>query len=180
MQRRSPPTRSNQNSHSRSCNGACCDCVGHCCRFILCFNEVSFGTGSSPQLPRLLRPGRRYPGQRLKAAVTSYGRDAQGNATWESSADIGPRSTQYDALGLPSQIVDVLGPGQSGHVWLRVLWKTCLQSTVRHLSRESRRLHQRTTTSVNCWLVCGGASSLCQYGSDCNELQGRCDSPVRG
>jgi YD repeat-containing protein len=50
----------------------------------------------------------------FKGAVTSYGRDAHGNATSETSADAGPRSTQYDALGLPSQIVDALG--QATHI----------------------------------------------------------------
>lgn len=41
--------------------------------------------------------------------VTDYARDAQGNATAESSADIGSRSIQYDNLGLPSQVTDALG-----------------------------------------------------------------------
>ncbi|MRU32329.1 hypothetical protein FGX02_01035, partial [Xylella fastidiosa subsp. multiplex] len=41
--------------------------------------------------------------------VTGYTRDAQGNATAESSADTGEATTQYDNLGLPSQIVDALG-----------------------------------------------------------------------
>ncbi|MDM0122588.1 DUF6531 domain-containing protein [Variovorax arabinosiphilus] len=45
----------------------------------------------------------------FKGVATSYTRDAQGNATAESSNDIGARSTVYDALGLPSQIVDALG-----------------------------------------------------------------------
>jgi len=45
----------------------------------------------------------------FKGVTTRYARDAQGNATAEASADSGPRSTQYDALGLPSQIVDALG-----------------------------------------------------------------------
>lgn len=45
----------------------------------------------------------------FKGVATSYARDAQGNATAESSNDIGARSTTYDALGLPSQIVDALG-----------------------------------------------------------------------
>jgi YD repeat-containing protein len=36
-------------------------------------------------------------------------RDAHGNATSESSADIGSKSIQYDALGLPSSITDALG-----------------------------------------------------------------------
>ena len=45
----------------------------------------------------------------FKGVATIYTRDAQGNATAESSADIGARSTAYDALGLPSQIVDALG-----------------------------------------------------------------------
>lgn len=41
--------------------------------------------------------------------VTAYGRDAQGNATTESSADTGGSTTQYDNLGLPSQVTDALG-----------------------------------------------------------------------
>jgi YD repeat-containing protein len=41
--------------------------------------------------------------------ATSYARDAQGNATSESSADIGSTTTQYDALGLPSSITDAMG-----------------------------------------------------------------------
>jgi YD repeat-containing protein len=41
--------------------------------------------------------------------ATSYARDAQGNATAESSADIGSTTTQYDALGLPSSITDAMG-----------------------------------------------------------------------
>lgn len=45
----------------------------------------------------------------FKGVATSYARDAEGNATAESSADIGARSTTYDAQGLPSQIVDALG-----------------------------------------------------------------------
>lgn len=45
----------------------------------------------------------------FKGVVTAYGRDAQGNATTESSADTGGASTQYDNLGLPSQITDALG-----------------------------------------------------------------------
>jgi YD repeat-containing protein len=45
----------------------------------------------------------------FNAVATSYSRDALGNATAESSADIGPRGTQYDGLGLPSQITDGLG-----------------------------------------------------------------------
>lgn len=34
--------------------------------------------------------------------ATNHARDAQGNATSESSADIGSNTTQYNALGLPS------------------------------------------------------------------------------
>jgi RHS repeat-associated protein len=45
----------------------------------------------------------------FKGVATTYARDAQGNATVESSADTGGASTQYDALGLPSQITDALG-----------------------------------------------------------------------
>jgi len=45
----------------------------------------------------------------FKGVVTGYTRDAQGNATAESSADTGGATTQYDNLGLPSQIVDALG-----------------------------------------------------------------------
>ncbi|WP_068673368.1 MULTISPECIES: DUF6531 domain-containing protein [unclassified Variovorax] len=45
----------------------------------------------------------------FKGVATTYARDAQGNATTETSADIGSRVAQYDALGLPSRIVDALG-----------------------------------------------------------------------
>ncbi|QNK68444.1 RHS repeat protein [Variovorax sp. PAMC26660] len=45
----------------------------------------------------------------FKGVVTAYGRDAQGNATSESSADTGGASTQYDNLGRPSQTTDALG-----------------------------------------------------------------------
>lgn len=45
----------------------------------------------------------------FKGVTTTYARDAQGNATTEASADIGGASTQYDALGLPSQITNALG-----------------------------------------------------------------------
>jgi YD repeat-containing protein len=45
----------------------------------------------------------------FKGVATSYSRDAQGNATAESSADVGSRSTQYDALGRPQSIIDALG-----------------------------------------------------------------------
>ncbi|MFS2048358.1 RHS repeat-associated core domain-containing protein [Variovorax sp. Varisp41] len=45
----------------------------------------------------------------FKGVATGYTRDAQGNATAESSADTGGATTQYDNLGLPSQIVDALG-----------------------------------------------------------------------
>ncbi|MGO4608494.1 RHS repeat-associated core domain-containing protein [Variovorax sp. 2RAF20] len=45
----------------------------------------------------------------FKGVVTGYARDAQGNTTAESSADTGGSSTQYDNLGLPSQITDALG-----------------------------------------------------------------------
>jgi YD repeat-containing protein len=45
----------------------------------------------------------------FKGVATTYARDAQGNATSESSADIGSKSTQYDALGLPSSITDAMG-----------------------------------------------------------------------
>lgn len=41
--------------------------------------------------------------------LTAYGRDAQGNATIEASADVGITSTRYDTLGLPSQVIDALG-----------------------------------------------------------------------
>ncbi len=44
----------------------------------------------------------------FKGVATGYTRDAQGNATAESSADTGGATTQYDNLGLPSQIVDAL------------------------------------------------------------------------
>ena len=45
----------------------------------------------------------------FKGVTTSYGRDVQGNATIEASADAGQRVAAYDALGLPSQIVDAMG-----------------------------------------------------------------------
>lgn len=45
----------------------------------------------------------------FKGVVTAYGRDAQGNATVESSADSGSRVASYDSQGLPQQIVDALG-----------------------------------------------------------------------
>ncbi|WP_169805010.1 RHS repeat-associated core domain-containing protein [Variovorax boronicumulans] len=45
----------------------------------------------------------------FKGVVTGYTRDAQGNATTETSADTGGASTQYDSLGLPSQITDAMG-----------------------------------------------------------------------
>ncbi|QNK69472.1 RHS repeat-associated core domain-containing protein [Variovorax sp. PAMC26660] len=45
----------------------------------------------------------------FKGVSTTYTRDAQGNATTEASADVGSASTQYDNLGLPSQITDALG-----------------------------------------------------------------------
>jgi RHS repeat-associated protein len=47
--------------------------------------------------------------QDFKGVATHYTRDAQGNATSEASSDAGSHATQYDALGLPSQIVDALG-----------------------------------------------------------------------
>ncbi len=45
----------------------------------------------------------------FNAVATSYSRDAQGKAIAESSVDIGTRSTQHDALGLPSRITDAMG-----------------------------------------------------------------------
>jgi RHS repeat-associated protein len=45
----------------------------------------------------------------FKGVATAYTRDAQGNATTEASADTGGSSTQYDNLGLPTQIADALG-----------------------------------------------------------------------
>ncbi|CAN7593134.1 DUF6531 domain-containing protein [Variovorax sp. LjRoot175] len=44
----------------------------------------------------------------FKGVATSYGRDAQGNATSEASADIGSVNTQFDALGLPVWIIDAM------------------------------------------------------------------------
>ena len=49
----------------------------------------------------------------FKGAVTSYARDAAGNAKQTSSADAGLQSAQYDALGLPSTITDALGQATS-------------------------------------------------------------------
>lgn len=45
----------------------------------------------------------------FKGVTTTYARDAQGNALTEGSVDTGGATTQYDNLGLPSQIVDALG-----------------------------------------------------------------------
>ena len=45
----------------------------------------------------------------FKGVTTNYGRDAQGNATIENSADTGQRVVAYDTLGLPKTIVDALG-----------------------------------------------------------------------
>ncbi|SDZ71236.1 RHS repeat-associated core domain-containing protein [Variovorax sp. YR266] len=45
----------------------------------------------------------------FKDVVTTYARDAQGNATTEASTDTGAANTQYDALGLPTHIIDALG-----------------------------------------------------------------------
>ena len=49
----------------------------------------------------------------FKGVVTTYARDVQGKATTESSVDMGGSSTQYDALGLPSQVTDALGQATS-------------------------------------------------------------------
>ena len=40
----------------------------------------------------------------FKGVATSYRRDGQGNAIQETSADIGGRSTRFDALGQTTQI----------------------------------------------------------------------------
>ena len=45
----------------------------------------------------------------FKGVATGYNRDAQGNALSETTPDAGARNTQYDSLGLPSQITDALG-----------------------------------------------------------------------
>lgn len=45
----------------------------------------------------------------FKGVTTTYGRDAQGNATSEISPDSGTEITQYDALGLPRTLTDALG-----------------------------------------------------------------------
>lgn len=45
----------------------------------------------------------------FKGVTTSYGRDAKGNATVESSADAGQHVSAYDSLGLPQTVVDALG-----------------------------------------------------------------------
>ncbi len=45
----------------------------------------------------------------FNGVVTTYTRDALGNATSESSPDSGSISAQYDALGLPSSITNALG-----------------------------------------------------------------------
>jgi RHS repeat-associated protein len=45
----------------------------------------------------------------FKGIATTYNRDALGNATQEATPDAGTRSTEYDALGLPSRMVSALG-----------------------------------------------------------------------
>ena len=49
----------------------------------------------------------------FKGAVTSYDRDAAGNAKQTQSADAGLHSAQYDALGLPTSVTDALGQATS-------------------------------------------------------------------
>ena len=45
----------------------------------------------------------------FKGALTSYDRDATGNAKQTSSTDAGLQTAQYDALGLPTSVTDALG-----------------------------------------------------------------------
>ena len=45
----------------------------------------------------------------FKGALTSYDRDAAGNAKQTSSADAGLQTAQYDLLGLPTSVTDALG-----------------------------------------------------------------------
>lgn len=45
----------------------------------------------------------------FRGVITSYVRDAQGNARSETSADLGWITTEYDNLGLPSQIKNSIG-----------------------------------------------------------------------
>ena len=49
----------------------------------------------------------------FKGMVTSYDRDAQGNAKQTSSDDAGLQTAQYDLLGLPTSITDALGQATS-------------------------------------------------------------------
>ncbi len=49
----------------------------------------------------------------FKGMVTSYDRDAQGNAKQTHSDDSGLQSAQYDALGLPTSVTDALGQATS-------------------------------------------------------------------
>ncbi|WP_158550291.1 MULTISPECIES: RHS repeat-associated core domain-containing protein [unclassified Simplicispira] len=49
----------------------------------------------------------------FKGVTTTYTRDALGNAAVESSPDSGGEAAQYDALGLPTSIVDALGQATS-------------------------------------------------------------------
>ncbi|MDR1062553.1 MAG: hypothetical protein LBL48_01215, partial [Azoarcus sp.] len=48
----------------------------------------------------------------FKGVTTIYTRDAQGNATQESSADIGNQQSSYDARGLNSSSQDAAGRSQ--------------------------------------------------------------------
>ncbi|MFC3683363.1 RHS repeat-associated core domain-containing protein [Hydrogenophaga luteola] len=45
----------------------------------------------------------------FKYIITNYTRDVQGNARTEATADAGTTTSTYDALGLPSRIVDAMG-----------------------------------------------------------------------
>uniref|UniRef100_UPI001404DA6F RHS repeat protein n=1 Tax=Variovorax sp. GV025 TaxID=3450240 RepID=UPI001404DA6F len=45
----------------------------------------------------------------FRGVITGYVRDAQGNAKSETSADLGWITTEYDTLGLPSQITNSIG-----------------------------------------------------------------------
>jgi RHS repeat-associated protein len=49
----------------------------------------------------------------FKGMVTSYDRDAQGNAKQTQSDDAGLQTAQYDALGLPTSVTDALGQATS-------------------------------------------------------------------
>jgi RHS repeat-associated protein len=49
----------------------------------------------------------------FKGMVTSYDRDAQGNAKQTHSDDSGLQTAQYDALGLPTSLTDALGQATS-------------------------------------------------------------------